>query len=357
MAAVGIRCGMEPPRTQREFQLWGAKRPQSERRIAGHLRTSCAPAKITPSPASATVDTFQLLEMPNMASRVFKQVDVFTSVPFYGNPVAVVLNSDGLDTVEMQRIANWTNLSETTFVIPATEAGADYGVRIFTPGSELPFAGHPTIGTAHALLEAGLVVARDGQLVQQCGAGLVKLSVGDSATGERVIAFELPQPGVSELTDAQVDELRAIIGKDLVREAHPRLIDVGARWIVAQLADANAVITARPDLARMKLQDTHARATGVVIFGAYAPGNSAAVEVRAFAPSCGVNEDPVCGSGNGCMAVFVRDSGQLGRFGRRFVASQGQVVGRAGLLQIGIEQDRITIGGAAVTCVDGTLKS
>lgn len=290
-----------------------------------------------------------------MTAIAFKQVDVFTSVPFLGNPVAVVLDGSGLDTPTMQRIANWTNLSETTFVLPPTEAGADYRVRIFTPGSELPFAGHPTIGTAHALLEAGLVQARAGRLVQQCGAGLIGLQVdGDGAAG-RTIAFELPRPEVTALSDAQVDELRAVVGADLADDARPRLVDVGPRWIVAQLPSAAAVLAARPDLERMKAQDRRARATGVVLFGAHEPGQPARVEVRAFAPSCGVNEDPVCGSGNGCMAVFVRDTGQAARFGTDFIASQGQVVGRAGRLRIVIGPDRIQVGGSAVTCIDGAL--
>ena len=287
----------------------------------------------------------------------FKQVDVFTSVPFRGNPVAVVLDGSALDSAQMQRIANWTNLSETTFVLPPTTPDADYRVRIFTPGSELPFAGHPTIGTAHALLEVGRVSARDGSLVQECGAGLVKLSIGVDAQGERLISFDLPRPAVTELSDARIGELQAILGTALSEAARPRLIDVGARWIVAQLPDSNAVIAARPDMVRMTMQDRSANATGVVIFGAYAPGQRSSIEVRAFAPSCGVNEDPVCGSGNGCVAVFIRDSGQVAHFGTEFVSSQGQVVGRSGLLRIGIAPDRIQVGGAAVTCIDGVLRA
>lgn len=290
-----------------------------------------------------------------MILRPFRQVDVFTSCPFHGNPVAVVLDGNGLDTEQMQRIANWTNLSETTFVLPATTAGADYRVRIFTPKSELPFAGHPTIGTAHALLEAGLVVAQDGQLVQECGAGLVKLRVGADASGERLIAFELPQPTITTLTDAQTETLQSILGCGLDQDMQPRLIDVGARWIVAQLSSAAAVIAARPDFMRMRVQDQLLRATGVVIFGEHAVDQPAQVEVRAFAPSCGVDEDPVCGSGNGCMAAFIRDTGQIAHFGSRFVASQGQAVGRAGLLHIQIAPDLIQIGGAAVTCIKGSI--
>lgn len=290
-----------------------------------------------------------------MTLRPFKQVDVFTTTPFRGNPVAVVLDGNGLDTEQMQRIANWTNLSETTFVLPATKQEADYRVRIFTPKSELPFAGHPTIGTAHALLEAGLVVAKDGQLVQECGAGLVRLHIDTDASGARLIAFELPQPAFTVLTDAQVDTLQSILGTDLSQKAQPRLIDVGARWIVAQLPSAAAVIATRPDFARMRVQDQQLRATGVVIFGAHEEDSPAQVEVRAFAPSCGVDEDPVCGSGNGCMAAFIRETGQVDHFGARFIAAQGQSVGRAGLLHIRIAPDQIQVGGAAVTCIQGSI--
>ena len=144
---------------------------------------------------------------------------------------------------------------------------------------------------------------------------------------------------------------------ELERGARPRLVDVGPRWIDAQLPDAGAVIAARPDLERMARQDRRARATGVVIFGPHEAGGSARVEVRAFAPSSGIGEDPVCGSGNGCMAVYLRDSGQVQRFGEVFVASQGQVVGRDGRVRLAISPDRITVGGSAVTCIDGSLRT
>lgn len=292
-----------------------------------------------------------------MQNLPFKQVDVFTGVPFKGNPLAVVLKADDLTGEQMQQIANWTNLSETTFVLPTTSPAADYRVRIFTPAAELPFAGHPTIGTAHALLEAGLIEARDGVLVQECGKGLVKLRVEFDDQCRRWISFELPGPELTLLTDAETAELEAILGCAVSREAPPQLIDVGARWIVAQLPDARAVLASRPDFARMKIQDTKARATGVVIFGEYDEGAPARVEVRAFAPACGIDEDPVCGSGNGCMAVFIRASGQLAHFGSRFVAAQGMVVGRAGMLRIGIDAERIEVGGMSVTCIDGNLRS
>jgi PhzF family phenazine biosynthesis protein len=157
------------------------------------------------------------------------------------------------------------------------------------------------------------------------------------------------------LADEQLDELEAILGSTVSRDARPRLIDVGPRWTVAQLPGAQAVLSCRPDLRRMKERDTTAKATGVVIFGEYEPGASARIEVRAFAPACGVNEDPVCGSGNGCVAAFIRETAQTSRFGSEFVASQGMALGRAGLLRVSVGAERIRVGGMSVTCIDGQL--
>jgi PhzF family phenazine biosynthesis protein len=291
-----------------------------------------------------------------MRSTPFKQVDVFTQQPFKGNPVAVVLQAQGLASEQMQAIAHWTNLSETTFVLPATDAAADYRVRIFTPGGELPFAGHPTIGTAHALIEAGAVTPRDGQVVQECGAGLVRLQVTGDAGPGRWIAFELPQPTVTPLDEEGIAELETVLGCAVRRgEAAPRLIDVGARWVVAQLESAQAVLACRPDFQRMQLRDLRDHTTGVTLFGEHEPGAPARIEVRSFAPAHGVVEDPVCGSGNGCVAVFIRDSGQAPRLGPAYVASQGALLGRAGQIRITMQPQRIEVGGQAVTCVDGRL--
>ena len=285
----------------------------------------------------------------------FKQVDVFTSVPFKGNPVAVVLKADGLTSGQMQQIANWTNLSETTFVLPASDPRADYHVRIFCPSEELAFAGHPTVGTAHALLEAGLIRPRDGALLQQCGAGLVSLQVAHGTDGARWISFDLPEPMVKPLSAAETGELEAILGASVLRHFNPCLVDVGPRWVVAQLPDATAVLANRPDLARMKQHYPGPNATGVVIFGEYANGSPARIEVRAFAPAVGVDEDPVCGRGNGCVGAFIRQTGQMAHFGGDFVSSQGAVLGRAGLLRLSVSQERIRVGGNAVTCIDGEL--
>ena len=290
-----------------------------------------------------------------MRSIPFKQVDVFTNVRFKGNPVAVILKANDLTGAQMQQIANWTNLSETTFVLPASDPGADYQVRIFTPHAELPFAGHPTIGTAHALMEAGLIQARDGILVQQCIAGLVRLQVVQEATGAQWISFDLPEPRISPLAVSQVDALESLLGASLKQDVPPQLVDVGPRWVVAQLETAEAVLALAPDLQRMKIQDASNRYTGVVVFGQHERGQPASIEVRAFAPAHGINEDPVCSSGNGCVAAFIRHSGQAACFGSTFLATQGAAVGRAGVLRLTISEQRIQVGGNAVTCVDGQL--
>jgi len=280
----------------------------------------------------------------------FKQVDVFTSVRFKGNPVAVVLEGDGLSGEQMQQIAHWTNLSETTFVLAPTVPGADYHVRIFTPGSELPFAGHPTIGTAHALLEAGRVRASAGKLVQQCKAGLIAVQVDDTAA-ERTIAFTLPQAKLTALPATELAELASLLGAQPVRE--PLLVDVGPRWVLVQLADARAVLAAAPDLARMKALDAAGRRTGIVLYGRYPDGSAADIEMRAFAPAHGISEDPVCGSGAGCLGAYLRHTGQV--LDADLLLSQGQVVGRAGRIRLGVHPDAVTVGGHAVTCIDGAI--
>jgi PhzF family phenazine biosynthesis protein len=289
-----------------------------------------------------------------MAYTPFKQVDVFTAVRFRGNPVAVVLDGSGLTARQMQQIAHWTNLSETTFVLPATEAGADYQVRIFTPGGELPFAGHPTIGTAHALLDAGAITARDGALVQQCKAGLIKLKVEAGADGERWIYFDLPEPSFHAFDSKQKAELEGILGLEL--SDAPQLVDVGARWVVAKLKDAQAVLKVQPDLQRMRDQDVRGGYTGVIIYGSHPAGHPAQLELRAFAPAHGIGEDPVCGSGAGSMAALIRHTGQHKEIGSDLLASQGRLVGRAGVIRLQIEEGHIRVGGNAVTCIDGTLE-
>ena len=191
-------------------------------------------------------------------------VDVFTSRPLLGNPVAVVLDAEGLDTADIQGIARWTNLSETTFLLPPATTGADYRLRIFTPRSELPFAGRPTLGSAHAALEAGRVRPRDGKIVQECGVGLVELAVQGKGDDRR-LAFNLPPATVTPLPPGDVDELEAVLGRAVVRAAAPAIVDVGAVWVVAQLASVADLLALEPDspIRRLRAASRRDRAVGL----------------------------------------------------------------------------------------------
>lgn len=285
----------------------------------------------------------------------FKQVDVFTATPFKGNPVAVVFGADALDTAQMQRIAHWTNLSETTFLLKPTQEGATHRVRIFTPQSELPFAGHPTLGTAHAAIEGGMVTPKDGKLVQECRMGLVGLTVAGEGA-QRTITLDLPNTRTRVLDAAEIAEMEVVLGAPVEHAPPPRVIDVGPKWITALMKDAAVVRAVKPDLVRMPAFEKKVGGTGVVIFGRHPNGGAAAVEVRAFAPSDGVPEDPVCGSGNGCVAVFIRDSELIDAIGRRYAASQGFCVGRDGRISVDIAADgAVKLGGHCVTVVDGSI--
>jgi len=272
--------------------------------------------------------------------RPISHVDVFTSVPYRGNPVAVVLDGEGLSTGEMQRFAHWMNLSETTFVLPPAAGGADYLVRIFTPGRELPFAGHPTLGTCHAWLEAGGTPGQPGVVVQECGAGLVTLRRGQDG-----LAFAAPPV----LRDGPVDEeLLATIASAL-RIDRADIVDAswadnGPGWVAVLLASAEAVLAVRPGLTDLDLG----------LAGPYPPGSPEAFEVRAFFPSNGVTtEDPVTGSLNASLAAWLL---RTGRAQAPYVASQGTALGRAGRVHISADPDgAIWVAGATVTCIKGKV--
>jgi PhzF family phenazine biosynthesis protein len=280
----------------------------------------------------------------------FQQVDVFSAVPFRGNPVAVVLDADSLAAEKMQAIAGWTNLSETTFVCTAASPRADYRLRIFTPRSELQFAGHPTIGSAHAVLRSGLKPKTPGQLVQECGKGLVTLRVD----GERLF-LALPMPVLSEVPAAQLNELADALGIEAQSVRARATINVGITWITLQLTDADGVRRLQPDLARIRAL-TPPGVAGVTVFGLSAGKTQPDLEVRSFAPAEGVPEDPVCGSGNGCVAALVSREGLIAQ--PRYVASQGSCVGRDGRVEVRFGEDgEIWLGGHTVTCVEGTLRA
>jgi len=282
-----------------------------------------------------------------MRALPFQQVDVFTAVPFMGNPVAVVLEGDSLSTDEMQAIARWTNLSETTFVCRPTDAAADYRLRIFTPKNELPFAGHPTIGSAHAVLRHGLEPTTTGRVVQECGKGLVQIE----RDGERLF-LELPVPRFSDaiVPTAQLAHALSTKASDVLRLV---AIDVGHVWLTLQLPSAEAVIALQPDMERLRALVPEGL-TGVTVFGFNGPTASAGLEVRSFAPGEGVLEDPVCGSGNGCVAALVRRDALVSD--RDYLARQGRCLGRDGRVAVRFGEDgAIWVGGHSVTCVEGSI--
>ncbi len=278
-----------------------------------------------------------------MRGRQFSQVDVFTAVPYKGNPVAVVLDGDGLSDAEMQTFANWTNLSETTFVLPPSNAAADYRVRIFTPKAELPFAGHPTLGTAHAVLEAGIAAPRQGKLVQQCAVGLVDLDVGEGA-----LSFRLPRYAVNDAPGGQ--EATAWIGGAALNSA-AKAVDVGPVWLIVELARIAELEQLQHDPARLTAYYEQFGLTGATLFAV--DGNR--VVVRSFAPGDGIPEDPVCGSGNGAVAAYRLWAGQIAS-GDQYRASQGRQLGRDGWIDIRIDGADIHVGGACVTCVTGQIR-
>lgn len=275
--------------------------------------------------------------------RNFKQVDVFTSRPLFGNPVAVVLDADGLSDADMQQFANWTNLSETTFVLPPENPAASYRVRIFTPRAELPFAGHPTLGTAHAVLEAGVAQSRNGKLVQECAVGLVEVTVGDTG-----LSFHLPRYAATPAEDADTI-ITAIGGASAVRGS-PQVLDVGPRWVIAEMTSLDAVAHLEPDLTALAAYDRHHGTTGLTVFACGAEGTL----VRSFAPADGIAEDPVCGSGNGAVAAYRLLAGQIAD-GDRYIASQGLQIGRDGYVHLRVDGKDIHVGGQCVTCITGTL--
>lgn len=285
---------------------------------------------------------------------------MFSARAGYGNPVAVVLDGDGLDDATMQRFAKWTNLSETAFVLRPTTPDADFRLRIFTPRQELPFAGHPTVGTTHAVLDARADLAARATLTLECAAGLLPVRIEGEGRARRIFVqsprarFEAPLP-------ALVDGFARALGCMPKTDPAPRLIDTGPRWLVGELADAAAVRALQPDFARIAALTTqHGDAVGIAVFGRAARrehGNDAAIAVRAFCPADGIPEDPVTGSANAAIAALLHSTGALDGIGHHYRASQGREVGRDGRVDIEIEADSgiIRIGGQCTSCIVGQL--
>lgn len=274
-------------------------------------------------------------------ARRFTQLDVFTATPLKGNPLAVVHDAEGLSDAQMAAFARWTNLSETTFLLPPTDPAADYRVRIFTPDRELPFAGHPTLGSCHAWLAAGGAAKRDGEVVQECGVGLVRIR----RDGTR-LAFAAPPLRRSGPVDAAtLDHIaRSLrVKRSAIRAAH--WVSNGPHWVAALLGSRDEVLALKPDFAAM----------GELELGVVAPcdaGHDAQFEVRAFVPTLGVQEDPVTGSLNAGLAQWLIGAGLAPA---RYVAAQGTAMGRAGRVFVERLGDDTWIGGDSVIVVRGEV--
>ncbi|TSA10111.1 MAG: PhzF family phenazine biosynthesis protein [Comamonadaceae bacterium] len=311
-----------------------------------------------------------------MKTREFKQVDVFGARPYLGNPLAVVLDGAGLSDREMQHFANWTHLSETTFLLPPSEAGAaagaDYRVRIFTPGAELPFAGHPTLGTCHAWLEAGGKPKAQEVIVQECALGLVKIR-RDAAR----LSFAAPALQRSPVEAALLVEVAAALGVKTDRIQAAQLLDNGPVWLTLLLDSRQTVWQLSPDHLALKslgykvgvvsIENAVPAAQLIVRSNREARASSwrsshaagalpdlPEVEVRAFAAPVGVNEDPVTGSLNASLAQWLIAEGLAPGV---YIAEQGHCLGRAG--RVHIEQDeqgQVWIGGESVTCIEGSVR-
>lgn len=331
-----------------------------------------------------------------MKQRPFKQIDVFTATPYFGNPLAVVLNGTGLDDEAMQRFARWTHLSETAFLLPPTDAGraagADYRVRIFTPGGELPFAGHPTLGSCHAWLEAGGtprasgaaggapqatddvggVLSTDDLVVQECGVGLVRIR----RRGQR-LAFAAPKLKRGAPEPARLSAVLAALGLQPAQVLAAQVLDNGPVWLALLLDSPDTVLGLDPDHAALKTLEQKVGVASVIrsqdaiyliarssreakAFGGHdAPAVAQPdLEVRAFAAPIGIVEDPVTGSLNASLAQWLIADGHLPP---RYLAAQGACLGRAGRVHVerdpGVSSDagQVWVGGESVTCINGTV--
>ena len=311
-----------------------------------------------------------------MKTRAFKQVDVFGAAPYLGNPLAVVLDGTDLSSVEMQQFAHWTNLSETTFLLApsdaGTAAGADYRVRIFTPSVELPFAGHPTLGSCHAWLQAGGRPRLKNEIMQECKVGVIRIR----RAGIR-LAFAAPPLQRSTPSPALLAQVLAALGLQADQVIAAQLLDNGPVWLGLLLDRARTVLQLTPDHLALKnigqkvgvvavenapqaanliaRSNREARAFGPRS-GAPADASLDApqIEVRAFAAAAGVNEDPVTGSLHASLAQWLIADGLAPHV---YVATQGRCLGRNGQVHIEQRSDaQVWVGGDSVTCIDGQVQ-
>jgi PhzF family phenazine biosynthesis protein len=292
-----------------------------------------------------------------MPQRPFAQVDVFTTTPFWGNPVAVVLDGAGISDAAMAHFAQWTNLSETTFVLPPTDAGAaagaDYRLRIFTPGGELPFAGHPTLGSCHAWLAH--TASSKSRIVQECAVGLIQIDRSQEAGLQR-LAFAAPPCQRSNPAPAQLAQVADALGLKSSQIVAAQVLDNGPVWLGVLVSSEQTVLALAPDHAQLK---TLGYKVGVASINTpvSAPSRATApapgLTVRAFAAPIGVNEDPVTGSLNASLAQWLMADGLMPD---HYVAAQGECLGRAGRVHLARHGDgQVWVGGASVTCVSGSV--
>jgi len=304
------------------------------------------------SPLRWPLSTAASLELAML--RPFVQIDVFTGLPLAGNPLAVVLDANGLDDATMQRFARWTNLSETTFVLAPTSEKASYRLRIFTPMSELPFAGHPSVGTAWALLDAGLVKPNNQHLVQECAAGFLDVQIaGDGA--QRVVSIQAPAARRSALSPEVIEALpRSVAAFGSLVGARPILSDVGARWLLLEIASRAQVRGLVPDFERIATLSRSLGAEGLAVFS-FEPQLPVPLELRAFAPASGVAEDPVTGSAHAAVADWLSSQGRLATLNGRYLASQGHAVGRSGEVSVLSHSGNTYVGGRCCMLIRGAV--
>ncbi len=279
-----------------------------------------------------------------IVKRPFHQVDVFSAIPLKGNPLAVVHAAQGLSDAQMAAFANWTNLSETTFLLPPTQPGADYKVRIFTPARELPFAGHPTLGSCWAWLAAGGPPQTAGGVVQECAVGLVRVQ-RDAVHFGRLAFAAPPLRRSGPLEPALLARITQALGLQAADVLHHQHIDNGPGWVGVHLRSAAQVLAVQPNwavLGDVKL--------GLV--GAQTPGSDTQFEVRAFVPGLGVPEDPVTGSLNAGLAQWLIGAGLAPT---QYVAAQGAALGRAGRVHVQQVAGQVWVGGDVVCCVEGQV--
>ncbi len=285
-----------------------------------------------------------------MPNRRYLQLDVFAPRPGTGNPLGVVLDAEGLDTVEMQALAAWLNLSETVFFLPP-DPGADYHIRIFTPGSELPFAGHPSVGAAWAALTHGLATPRDGCLVQQCEAGLLPVQIVGNVDAPRI---NLRSPRARKLEELAAPPAGLA---DIARAGHVALWSNGPAWWLVEAASPELLRNFRPDFAAIAAWTNATAATGVAIF-AYEPAHGHDLAMRAFCPGDAVNipEDPVTGSANAVVAAWLHQQGRLPGRDNTYIASQGRELGRDGQVSVRVDDaGEVWIGGQVQQIIEGRL--